>query len=111
MDTIFFQYSPLDVDILCESLWHSMARADIPDIERTRMSAIREQLNHTRIDGANVVVMRDLSIKDHVAIAERHAQRAFDLSHGDEHQKFWVRIAIGRAQSILISLITNNKLK
>lgn len=55
--------------------------------------------------------IHDLSIEEHIQEAERHAQRALDLAYGDEPQKLFVRIAIGRAQSILISLLANNKLK
>jgi hypothetical protein len=49
-DLIFFKYDPTDVDLLCESLWHSLQRADIPDDDRERMRAIREQLNSTRVE-------------------------------------------------------------
>jgi hypothetical protein len=111
-DLTFFRYEPADVDALCESLWHSLQRADIPDGERERMRAIREQLNSTRVEKNDAVIaVEDFSIKGHVRKAERHAQRALNLAYGDEPQTFWVRKAIGKAQSILISLIVNNRLK
>lgn len=53
----------------------------------------------------------DLSIGEHVALAERHAQRALDLAYADEPQSLRVRLALGRAQSLLISLITNGRLR
>lgn len=53
----------------------------------------------------------DLSIREHVALAERHAQRALDLAYADEPQPLRVRLALGRAQSLLISLITNGRLR
>lgn len=49
-DFIFFRYEPTDVDLLCESLWHSIQRGDISDNDRERMRAIREQLNSTRVE-------------------------------------------------------------
>lgn len=108
----FFKFDPYDVDIMCESLWHSVQRGDIPIYERDRLIVIRDQLNSTRVDRSGAVIaVKDLSIKEHVQVAENHAQRALDLAYGDEPQNFWVRRAIGRAQSILISLISNNRLK
>jgi hypothetical protein len=53
----------------------------------------------------------DLSISEHVALAERHAQRALDLAYADEPQSLRVRLALGRAQSTLISLITSGRLR
>lgn len=53
----------------------------------------------------------ELTIKDHVRLAERHAQKALDLSYSTEPQNFFVRASLGRAQSILISLIANNRLR
>lgn len=108
----FIKFEPADVDLLCESLWHSIQRGDISDDNRKRLSAIREQLNSTRVEKIDALIaVEDFSIKGHVQIAERHAQRALDLAYKDEPQTFWVRRAIGRAQSILISLITNNRLR
>lgn len=109
---IFLKFDPVDIKLLCESLWHSVQRGDIPDDERARMSAILEKLNSTRIEKTSVVIAtKDLSIREHVQLSENHAQRALDLSYEDEPQSFWVRRAIGRAQSILISLIVNGKLR
>lgn len=34
-----------DIQVLCESLWHSVQRADIPDEDRERMHQLRERLN------------------------------------------------------------------
>lgn len=111
-DLTFFKFEPVDVEVLCESLWHSLQRADIPDEDRSRLSDIRAQLDVARIDKTGAIIAtRDLSIKEHVQVAENHTQKAFNLAHGDERQKLWVRMAIGRAQSILISLITNNRLR
>lgn len=53
----------------------------------------------------------DLSIKEHIEIAHAHIQRALDLAYADEPQSLRTRINIGRAQSLLISLLTNNRLK
>lgn len=53
----------------------------------------------------------DLSIQEHVALAERHAQRALDLAYADEPQGIFVRRSLGRAQSILISLLVNGRLR
>lgn len=109
---IFFEYDPVDVDLLCESLWHSGQRGDIPDDARERMHAIREQLNSTRVEKTGAIIAtKDFTIVEHIQLAERHAQKAFNLSYEDEPQSFWVRRAIGRAQSILISLIVNGKLR
>jgi hypothetical protein len=54
----------------------------------------------------------ELTIKEHVFLAERHAQKALDLAYSEkEPQPFYVRVALGRAQSILISLITNKRIR
>lgn len=107
-----FNFNPYDVDITCESLWHSMQRGDISDYERERLRAIHEQLNSTRVDKNDVIIVTGhLSIREYVEISENHAQKALDLAYGKEPQTFRVRRAIGRAQSILISLITNNRLR
>jgi hypothetical protein len=53
----------------------------------------------------------DLPIREHIELAHAHTQRALALAYGDEPQGYFVRAKIGRAQSILISLLTNNKLK
>lgn len=36
--------SDKDVDVLLESLWHSMQRADVPGEDHERMVNLREQL-------------------------------------------------------------------
>lgn len=53
----------------------------------------------------------DLSFKEHIEMAHAHAQRALDLATADEPQSFSTRLRIGRAQAILISLLTHNRLK
>jgi hypothetical protein len=53
----------------------------------------------------------DLSIKEHIEIAHAHTQRALDLAYGDEPQGYFIRTKIGRAQSILISLLIHNRFK
>ena len=53
----------------------------------------------------------DLDLKSHIRLAQLHLQAAHDLAYGSQKQPFWVRTAIGRAQSIIISLLANNKLK
>lgn len=53
----------------------------------------------------------DLDLRSHVQLAERHAKAAMDLAYGAQPQPYWVRTRLGKAQSILISLIANNKLK
>lgn len=52
----FFQYGPADVDLMCESLWHSIQRGDISDDDRERMSAIRDQLNSTRVENTGAAI-------------------------------------------------------
>jgi hypothetical protein len=56
-------------------------------------------------------VLPTLPIHEHVRLAERHANRALTLAYGDKPQPWRVRVAIGRAQSILISLISNGRLR
>jgi hypothetical protein len=53
----------------------------------------------------------DHSFREHVELAERHAQRALDLAYADEPQSFYTRIKLGRAQSLLISLLTQNRFR
>lgn len=53
----------------------------------------------------------DRSIKEHIEIAHAHTQRALDLAYSDEPQGLMTRMKIGRAQSILISLLTRNRFK
>jgi hypothetical protein len=53
----------------------------------------------------------DLTIKKHIELAHAHTQRALDLAYGDEPQGLTTRMKIGRAQSILITLLTQNRLK
>jgi hypothetical protein len=53
----------------------------------------------------------DLDIKSHVRLAQMHANAAKDLAYGSQPQSMGVRRSLGKAQSILISLLTNNKLK
>jgi hypothetical protein len=53
----------------------------------------------------------DLSIREHIEIAHAHAKRALDLAYSDEPQGLFVRLKLGRAQSILISLLTHSRLK
>lgn len=36
--------SDKDVDVLLESLWHSIQRGDIPDEDRDRLYKLREQI-------------------------------------------------------------------
>jgi hypothetical protein len=52
-----------------------------------------------------------LTIQQHVELAHRHAQKALDLSYSGQPQNVWVRMALGRVQSILINLIVEKKLK
>lgn len=56
-------------------------------------------------------LVHGLPLADHVRIAQWHAQRALNLAYGDEPQPFRVRLAIGKAQSLLISLIANGRLR
>jgi Zn-finger nucleic acid-binding protein len=37
-----------ELDVLCESLWHSLARADVPDEDIDVMRELRERLNDAR---------------------------------------------------------------
>jgi hypothetical protein len=54
----------------------------------------------------------ELSLKEHVKAAELHLKYALDLAYGDEYyQAPSTRRALGRAQSTLISLIVNNKIR
>lgn len=53
----------------------------------------------------------DLSIREHIELAESHAQRALRLAYGDERQTLWVRLTLGRAQSILMWLVTSGRLR
>lgn len=52
-----------------------------------------------------------LTIQQHVELAHQHAQKALDLSYSGQPQNVWVRMALGRVQSILINLIVEKKLK
>jgi hypothetical protein len=54
---------------------------------------------------------RDLSFREHVELAQSHAQRALDLAYADEPQSLYTRLKLGRAQSILISLLTQNRFR
>ena len=37
-----------DLDVLCESLWHALSRADVPDDDLDRMRILREKFNELR---------------------------------------------------------------
>lgn len=54
------------------------------------------------------VAIPALSFTGHLMSAQMHAQRALDLAYDREPQKFWTRIHLGRAQSILMSLVMRN---
>ena len=43
-----FVFGRKDLDVLCESLWHSLSRADVPDEDIDRMRVLRERLNNAR---------------------------------------------------------------
>jgi hypothetical protein len=43
-----FTFEPEDLDVLCESLWHSEQRADVPAEDHERLRALRERLNAAR---------------------------------------------------------------
>lgn len=53
----------------------------------------------------------DLDIKSHIKLAQLHLQAAHDLAYGSQPQPFWVRTQMGRAQSIIISLLVRGKIK
>lgn len=93
-----------EMDVLREAVWHSVQRGDIPN-------DVRETLHdlYPRLGGMPISV----SFKDetdelhfHLVRAERHAQTALDLLYKPDGAKrsMWFRAALGRAQSILMSL-------
>lgn len=53
----------------------------------------------------------DLDLKSHVELAHMHLKSAHDLAYGSQPQPFWVRTAIGRAQSIIVGLLAKGKIK
>jgi hypothetical protein len=58
-----------------------------------------------------IAMMDQFDIEEHVRLAERHAQCALDLAYGWQPQSLRVRLALGRAQNLLISLLANQRLK
>ena len=56
----------------------------------------------------------ELDIKQHVMLAHQHTLMALDIAYGKvghEPQQYWVRRGLSQAQSILISMIVNDRLK
>jgi hypothetical protein len=43
-----FWFDQRELDVLCESLWHSLSRADVPDADIDTMRVLRERLNDAR---------------------------------------------------------------
>jgi hypothetical protein len=43
-----FLLTQRELDVLCESLWHSLSRADVPDEDIDAMRELRERLNDAR---------------------------------------------------------------
>lgn len=54
---------------------------------------------------------KEVSLREHINLAERHTQAALRLAYKDKKQPYWIRLRIAKAQSILIALLVNQKLK
>lgn len=53
----------------------------------------------------------DLSLKEHIQIAERHLQRALSLAYNDEPQPYGVKVRLARAHSILTTFLAKDQLR
>lgn len=95
--------SERDVAVLREAVWHAVQRGDIPDGDRVQLHDL-----YSRLIGEPVLsVFKDPTeeLHFHLVRAENHAQRALDLLYkpGGPKRSIWFRMAIGRAQNILMS--------
>lgn len=49
----------------------------------------------------------NLSLREHLELAEGHTQKALNLAHHEEPQSVMFLVALGRAQAILLGLYSN----
>lgn len=93
------------IDVLRESIWHAMQRSDIPDTDRQHMHDLYEQLTGDMLLANRFEDTTD-ELRFCLRVAERHAQRAYELLFRRDAPKrsMWFRMLTGRAQSILMSL-------
>jgi hypothetical protein len=96
--------SPSEMDVLREAVWHAVQRGDIPDDAREVLHGVYPKLGGLPIS----VSFKDSTdeLHFHLVRAERHAQTALDLLYKPDGAKrsMWFSMALGRAQSILMSL-------
>lgn len=98
--------SSRDVAVLREAVWHAVQRGDIPDDDRHLLHDL-----YGRLKGNNIIpeeaVFKDPTdeLYFHLVRSEHHAQKALDLLYKPDGPKrsIWFRMAIGRAQNILMS--------
>jgi hypothetical protein len=92
-----------EMNVMREALWHVVQRGDISDADRE----VAHDL-YSRFSGGlvpNLFKDQTAKLHFHLVRAENHAQSALDLLYGKDAVKrsIWFRMAIGRAQSILMS--------
>lgn len=95
-----------DVDLLRESVWHAVQRGDVSDEDRKGLHELYERLNGWLVlPPREVITTPTEELHFHLIRAEHHSQQALDLLYKPEGPKrsVWFRMAIGRAQSILMS--------
>lgn len=92
-----------ETDVLREAVWHAVQRGDIPDEDREVLHELYSKFS----GGLKPSEFKDPTEQLHFYLvgAERRAQQALDLLYKPEGPKrsIWFRMAIGRAQSILMS--------
>lgn len=93
-----------EMDVLREAVWHAVQRGDISDDDRETLHDLYPRLGGLPIS----IAFRDKTdeLHFHLVRAERHAQTALDLVYNPDGAKrsMWFSMALGRAQSILMSL-------
>lgn len=92
-----------EMNVLCESVWHSVQRGDIPDDDREVLHDLYARFSGGLMPTTFKNPTDELHF--HLVRGERHSQSALDLLYrpGEPKRSVWFRMAVGRAQSILMS--------
>lgn len=91
-----------ETNVLREAVWHAVQRGDVPDEDREVLHEL-----YSKFSGGLKSEFKDPTEELHFYLvgAERLTQKALDFLYKPEGAKrsIWFRMAIGRAQNILMS--------
>ena len=91
-------------------MWHALQRGDVPDEDKGVLHQLYFKLDGTPARGLFKNETEELHF--HLIRAENHAQKAqavvYRYGPGFEKRSLWFRLALNRAQSILIKLYTRD---